>query len=79
MEHVQEFGPLETLIQVAPMDFQIMGGGENYIGLNNTKLEVRAKLTMPDGTDISDVIVVSVCGESSIGFDSRVGDHQHCR
>ena len=27
--------------------------GGNYIDLNNTKLEVRAKLTMPDGTDIA--------------------------
>ena len=52
-ENVQEFGPLATIIQGAPIDFQIEGGGENYIDLNNTKLEVRAKLTMPDGTDIA--------------------------
>ena len=52
-ENIQEFGPLATIIQGAPIDFQIEGGGENYIDLNNTKLEVRAKLTMPDGTNIA--------------------------
>ena len=55
-ETVQEFGPLATIIQGAPIDFQIEGGGENYIGLNNTKLGVRAKLTMPDGIDIAGVL-----------------------
>ena len=34
-ETVQEFGPLATIIQGAPIDFQIEGGGENYIDLNN--------------------------------------------
>ena len=53
VETLQEFGPLATIMQGAPIDFQIEGGGENYIDLNNTKLEVRAKVTMPDGTDIA--------------------------
>ena len=44
---------MANIIQEAPIDVQIEGGGENYIDLNNTKLEVRAKLTMPDGTDIA--------------------------
>ena len=48
-EFVQEFGPIATIIQGAPMDFQIEGGGRNYIDLNNTKLEVRVKLTGADG------------------------------
>ena len=47
-ENVHEFGPLATLIQGAPIDFEIEGPGENYSDLNNTRLEVRAKLSMPE-------------------------------
>ena len=28
-EKIQEFGPLAAIIQRAPLDFQIEGGGEN--------------------------------------------------
>ena len=43
-EMVQEFAPLATIILGAPIDFQIEGSGNNYIDLNNSKLEVRVKL-----------------------------------
>ena len=48
----QEFAPIATIIQGAPIDFQIEGGGRNYMDLNNTKLEVRVKLTDAAGGDI---------------------------
>ena len=48
-ESVQEFQPVATITQGAPIEFQIEGGGRNYIDLNNTKLEVKLKLVAPDG------------------------------
>ena len=46
-EMVQEFAPLATIIKRAPIAFQIEGRGMNYIELNDSKLEVRVKLTTP--------------------------------
>ena len=51
-EMVQEFAPVATLIKGAPIEFQIEGSGKNYIDLNDSKLEVRVKLTTPTGGDI---------------------------
>ena len=59
-ENIQEFGPLATIIQGTPIHFQIEGGGENYIEINNTNLELRAKLTIPDGTNIAGGTLVGV-------------------
>ena len=52
-EFVQEFAPIATIIQGSPIDFQIEGGGLNDMDLNNSKLEVRGKLTKPDGGNIA--------------------------
>ena len=52
-DKVQEFAPVATLIQGAPIDFQIEGSGKNYIDLNDSKLEVRVKLTTPTGGEIA--------------------------
>ena len=46
-EMVQEFSPVATIIQGAPIDFQIDGTGKNYIDLNDYKLELTVKLTTP--------------------------------
>ena len=46
-EMVQEFATLATIVQGAPIDFQIEGSGKNYRDMNNSKLEVRVKLTTP--------------------------------
>ena len=46
---VQEFAPLATIIQAAPINFQIERSGKIYIDLNNSKLEVKGKLTSPTG------------------------------
>ena len=58
-EMVQEFAPVATIIQGAPIDFQIEGSGKNYIDLNDSKLEVRVKLTTPVGGDIATAVKVS--------------------
>ena len=58
-EMVREFAPVATIIQGVPIDFQIEGSGKNYIDLNDSKLEVRVKLTTPTGGDIADTVNVS--------------------
>ena len=58
-EMVQEFAPVATIIQGAPIDFQIEGSGKNYIDLNDSNLEVRVKLTTPTGGDIATTTNVS--------------------
>ena len=52
-EMVQEFAPVATIIEGAPIDVQIEGSGKNYIDLNDSKLEVRVKLTAPTGGEIA--------------------------
>ena len=59
-EFVQEFAPIATIIQGAPIDFQIEGGGRNYIDLNNSKLEVKVKLTGADGGNNLDAVRAGV-------------------
>ena len=56
---VQEFAPLATNIQRAPIDFQIEGSGKNYIHLNNSTLEVRVKLITATGGEIATATKVS--------------------
>ena len=51
-ETVQEFAHVATIIQGAPIDFQIEGNGKNYIDLNDSKLVGRVKLITPTGGDI---------------------------
>ena len=58
-EMVQEFAPVATIIQGAPIEFQIEGSGKNYIDLNDSKLEVRVKLTTPAGGVIGTAVKLS--------------------
>ena len=51
-ELVQEFAPIATIIQGAPIDFQIEASGKIDIDLNDSKLEVKVKVTTPRGGDI---------------------------
>ena len=59
-EFIQEFAPIATIIQNSPIDFTIESAGRNYIDLNNTKLELKVKLTGPDGAAIVTGTKVSV-------------------
>ena len=54
-ESVVEFAPIATIQQGSPIDFQIEGGGQNYIDLNNSKLEIRAKLVIDTAGTITDI------------------------
>ena len=71
-EPIQEFGPIATLQQGAPIEFQITGGDRNYVDLNNTKLEVRVKLTAADGTDIDTGVKVGVANDTMNALFSSV-------
>ena len=71
-ETLQEFGPLATIMQGAAIDYQIEGGGENYIDLNNTKLEVRE--AHHARWDEHRWWYSGGCGEPSVAFDVRVCD-----
>ena len=57
-EMVQELAPLARIIQWAPIDLHIEGSGKNYVDLNNSKLEVKVKLTTPTGGNIADSVNV---------------------
>ena len=59
-ESDQEFGPLATITPGAPIDFQIEASGNNYIDLNNSKLEVRVKLVTPTDADIANTVRAGV-------------------
>ena len=50
---VQDFAPLAKINQRAPIDFQIEVSGQNYMDLNNWKLELKVKLTRPTGGHIA--------------------------
>ena len=54
-ESVVEFAPIATIQQGSPIDFQIEGGWQNYIDLNNSKLEIRAKLVVDTAGTITDI------------------------
>ena len=71
-EPIQEFGPIATLQQGAPIEFQITGGDRNYVDPNNTKLEVRVKLTAADGTDIDTGVKVGVANDTMNALFSSV-------
>ena len=49
----RDVNPIATLQQSAPIEFLIRGSPDLYIDLNNSKLEVKCKITMPDGTNVT--------------------------
>lgn len=49
-----EYHPLATLAQSAPIEFSISGNTVDYLDFDHTYLNLKAKITKPDGTDIDD-------------------------
>ena len=45
--------PLATLSESGPIEFLIKGSGEEYIDLANTYIHVQARVTKPDGLDLT--------------------------
>ena len=71
-EFIQEFGPIATIQQGAPIEFQFSGGDRNYVDLNNTKFEVRVKLTDDSGGDIATGTKVGVANDTLNALFSNV-------
>jgi len=52
---VVEYHPIGSLVNTAPIDFDIPGSGEQYIDTNNIQLYVRAKIVRPGvGNNLTD-------------------------
>ena len=47
------FGTGQTLVQGGPIEFFVRGADELYLDLNNSKLEIKLKLTLENGNDIT--------------------------
>lgn len=56
---VQEFQPLAALTHLLPVEFCVLGSGQEYIDLANMQLYVRAKITRANGTNIDDTDIVA--------------------
>jgi len=53
-----EYHPLTSLADGSPIEFEINGSGEDYIDFANSYLNVRAKITNADGSNIANDAVV---------------------
>lgn len=49
-----EVPPISAITDTGPIEFYISSSGEDYMDLNNTLLQVRLRITRPDGTYIGD-------------------------
>ena len=45
------FGTGQTLVQGGPIEFFVRGAAELYLDLNNSKLEIKLKITLENGND----------------------------
>ena len=72
-ETVQEFGPLATIIQGAPIDFQIEGGGGKLHRAQQYKVG-SAREAHHARWDGYRAWYSGGCGEHSVAFDVRVFD-----
>ncbi|KAF0144956.1 MAG: hypothetical protein FD143_3374, partial [Ignavibacteria bacterium] len=53
------FGTGQTLVQGGPIEFFVRGADELYLDLNNSKLEIKLKITLENGNDICSGRIVS--------------------
>ena len=51
-EYDRVYGPGQTIVQGAPIEFFVRGADGIYLDLNNSKLEVKVKITLENGTDL---------------------------
>ena len=49
-----EYHPLTTVTDGSPIEFDIIGSGEDYVDFANTVLYVKAKLTQNNGNNLAD-------------------------
>ena len=51
-EYDRDFFPISALQHGAPIEFLVRGADNLYLDLNNSKLEIKAKITMANGTNV---------------------------
>ncbi len=49
-----DFGPIAAIRPHAPVEFNIMGNNSNYIDMKNIRIHVKLKITLPNGSSISE-------------------------
>lgn len=67
-----EYRPLSTLSDSGPIEFAISGSGEEYIDLSETYLQVTAKISKPNGSDLEQTATISDEGTVT-GADADIG------
>ncbi|KAF0147397.1 MAG: hypothetical protein FD143_3072, partial [Ignavibacteria bacterium] len=51
-EYDRVYGPGQTIVQGAPIEFFVRGADGIYLDLNNSKLEIKVKITLENGNDL---------------------------
>ena len=52
-EYDRAFGVGQTIVQGGPIEFYVRGADGLYLDLNNSKLEIEAKITVENGNDLN--------------------------
>ena len=47
------FGTGQTLVQCGPIEFFVRGADQLYLDLNNSKLEIKLKITLKNGNELT--------------------------
>ena len=72
-----EYRPISSLSGGAPIQFVVMGSGEEYLDLSETYLQVTATITKPSGDNLRQDPVISSAGEGEStrveGVDAGIG------
>ena len=53
VDFVRVFGTGPTLVQGGPIEFFVLGSDELYLDVNNSKLEIKLKITLENGNDLT--------------------------
>ncbi|KAF0143869.1 MAG: hypothetical protein FD143_3411 [Ignavibacteria bacterium] len=51
-EYDRVFGPGQTIVQGGPIEFFVRGADGLYLDLNNSKIELKVKITLENGNDL---------------------------
>ena len=52
-EFNRKFAPLASIAEGAPIEFLVKGADQLYLDLNDSRLQLRVKMTKAEGTDMA--------------------------
>ena len=52
-EFNRKFAPLASIAEGAPIEFLVKGANQLYLDLNDSRLQLRVKMTKADGTNMT--------------------------